>query len=334
MRLLDRAGRIDGGRVLFDGRDIARAGRADLRRLRGSAMSMIFQNPRAALNPIHTVERQVADVLAAHGRPRDRGQVLGLLRAVLIRDPERRLRAYPHELSGGMCQRVVIAMAIACEPALLIADEPTTGLDVTTQQAVMELLARIQRERGMALILITHDLGLAARWCGRIAVMERGRVVEHGPTARWFEGAARTHGGFDVALVDLADFNLPIYDEPKHPRMRQYEHEHTKRWSESVAAADAFVFVTPEYNYATSPALLNALDYLVVEWGLQAGRRGQLWRHCRRPARRDAPQADAHHPEDDDPARRRRHPELRRPPEGRRLRQQRPDRPERQKHAG
>ncbi len=187
MRLLDRAGRIDGGRVVFDGRDIARAGRADLRRLRGSAMSMIFQNPRAALNPIHTVERQIADVLAAHGRPRDRGQVLDLLRAVLIRDPERRLRAYPHELSGGMCQRVVIAMAIACEPALLIADEPTTGLDVTTQQAVMELLARIQRERGMALILITHDLGLAARWCGRIAVMERGRVVEHGPTEALFE---------------------------------------------------------------------------------------------------------------------------------------------------
>ena len=193
MRLLDRTGRIDGGRVLFDGRDIARAGRADLRRLRGSAMSMIFQNPRAALNPIHTVERQVADVLAAHGRPRDRGQVLGLLRAVLIRDPERRLRAYPHELSGGMCQRVVIAMAIACEPALLIADEPTTGLDVTTQQAVMELLARIQRERGMALILITHDLGLAARWCGRIAVMERGRVVEHGPTEALFEAPAHPY---------------------------------------------------------------------------------------------------------------------------------------------
>ncbi len=187
MRLLDRAGRIDGGRVLFDGRDITRAGHADLRRLRGSAMSMIFQNPRASLNPIHTVERQIADVLAAHGRPRDRAQVLGLLRAVLIRDPERRLGAYPHELSGGMCQRVMIAMAIACEPALLIADEPTTGLDVTTQQTVMELLARIQRERGMALILITHDLGLAARWCDRIAVMENGRVVEHGPTEALFQ---------------------------------------------------------------------------------------------------------------------------------------------------
>ena len=188
MRLLDRAGRITAGRVVFDGRDITRAGHRDLRRLRGSAMSMIFQNPRAALNPIRTVERQIADVLAAHGRlsRQPREQVLALLRAVLIREPERRLRAYPHELSGGMCQRVMIAMAIACEPALLIADEPTTGLDVTTQQTVMELLARVKAERGMAMILITHDLGLAARWCDRIAVMEAGRVVEEGETAALF----------------------------------------------------------------------------------------------------------------------------------------------------
>ena len=188
MRLLDRTGRIERGRILLDGRDITNAGHADLRRLRGSAVSMIFQNPRLALNPIRTVEQQIADVLKAHGRlSNSRAQVLDLLNAVLIRDPERRLRAYPHELSGGMCQRVMIAMAIACEPALLIADEPTTGLDVTTQQTVMELLAAIRDRRGMALILITHDLGLAARWCGRIAVMEQGRVVETGPTAALFD---------------------------------------------------------------------------------------------------------------------------------------------------
>ena len=189
MRLLDRAGRITGGRVLFGGRDITRAGRGDLRRLRGAAMSMIFQNPRAALNPIRPVGRQVADVLRAHRgmtAAGARAQALDLLRAVLIRDPEARLDAYPGELSGGMCQRVMIAMAIACEPQLLIADEPTTGLDVTTQQAVMDLLARITRERGMAMILITHDLGLAARYCGGIAVMEAGTVVEQGPTAALF----------------------------------------------------------------------------------------------------------------------------------------------------
>ena len=188
MRLLDRAARITQGRIVFDGRDVTKASYADLRRLRGAAISMIFQNPRVALNPIRSVERQIADVLQAHDKGGGtRAQVLDLLNAVRIRDPERRLRAYPHELSGGMCQRVMMAMAIACEPALLIADEPTTGLDVTTQQTVMELLASIKASRGMATILITHDLGLAARWCDRIAVMERGRVVETGPTAALFE---------------------------------------------------------------------------------------------------------------------------------------------------
>ena len=190
MRLLDRAGRITGGRVLFGRRDITLDGRGDLRRLRGAAMSMIFQNPGAALNPIRPVGRQIADVLQAHRgmTARDaRAQALDLLRAVLIRDPEARLDAYPSELSGGMCQRIMIAMAIACEPQLLIADEPTTGLDVTTQQAVMDLLARITRDRGMAMILITHDLGLAARYCGRIAVMEAGAVVEQGPAGALFQ---------------------------------------------------------------------------------------------------------------------------------------------------
>jgi peptide/nickel transport system ATP-binding protein len=225
MRLLDRAGRITGGRVCFEGRDITRAGHADLRRLRGSALSMIFQNPRAALNPIRTVERQIVDVLAAHGRLSQasaRAQALELLRAVRIRDPEARLSAYPHELSGGMCQRIMIAMAIACEPALLIADEPTTGLDVTTQQTVMELLARIKAERGMAMILITHDLGLAARWCDRIAVMEAGRVVEQGPTEALFEAPAHPYTRRLVAasptrqsvLADLAPDAPKIVAKP------------------------------------------------------------------------------------------------------------------------
>jgi peptide/nickel transport system ATP-binding protein len=224
MRLLDRAGRITGGRVMFEERDITHAGHADLRRLRGSALSMIFQNPRAALNPIRTVEQQIVDVLAAHGklsRANARTQALDLLRAVLIRDPEARLSAYPHELSGGMCQRVMIAMAIACEPVLLIADEPTTGLDVTTQQTVMELLARIQAERGMAMILITHDLGLAARWCDRIAVMEAGRVVEQGETVALFEAPAHPYTKRLVAasptrastLADLAPPGL-VRDTP------------------------------------------------------------------------------------------------------------------------
>jgi peptide/nickel transport system ATP-binding protein len=229
MRLLDRAARITGGRVLFDGRDITRAGPGELRRLRGAAISMIFQNPRAALNPIRSIGAQIADVLRAHGREAAggaRAQALDLLRAVLIADPERRLSAYPGELSGGMCQRVMIAMAIACEPALLIADEPTTGLDVTTQRTVMDLLAAIARQRGMATVLITHDLGLAARYCGRIAVMERGRVVEEGETAALFAGPRHPYTRRLIAasptrrstLADLAPGHAPRTRVQPHRR--------------------------------------------------------------------------------------------------------------------
>ena len=180
-RLLDAAGRITAGNIRFRGQDITRISAGDFRHLHGAAMAMIFQNPRAALNPIRAVGDQIADAITAHKRmPRDeaRAQALELLRAVQIRDPEKRMAAYPHELSGGMCQRVMIAMAISCNPALLIADEPTTGLDVTTQKVVMDLLTGIAAERGMATILITHDLGLAARYCRRVVVMEQGRLVE------------------------------------------------------------------------------------------------------------------------------------------------------------
>jgi ABC-type glutathione transport system ATPase component len=179
--LLDAAGRITAGNIRFRGRDITRVSSADLRNLHGAAMAMIFQNPRAALNPIRAIGEQIADAILAHkrmSRVEARAKALGLLRAVQIREPEKRMAAYPHELSGGMCQRVMIAMAISCDPALLIADEPTTGLDVTTQKIVMDLLAGIAAERGMATILITHDLALAARYCRRIVVMERGRLVE------------------------------------------------------------------------------------------------------------------------------------------------------------
>ena len=189
MRLLDRAGRVTAGRIQFRGEDITAASRSIMQPLRGAAMSMIFQNPRAALNPIRHVGDQISDVLKAHkdiSRREARDQALELLEAVRIRDAGERLSAYPHELSGGMCQRVMIAMAMACEPSLLIADEPTTGLDVTTQKTVMELLTEIIHRRGMALILITHDLGLAARYCQRIAVMEQGLKVEEAPPESLF----------------------------------------------------------------------------------------------------------------------------------------------------
>ncbi len=190
MGLLDRAGRVTAGRILFRGKDITRASRKMLEPLRGAAMAMVFQNARAALNPIRTVGRQIADVLRAHGSVTHRGaaeRAVALLEEVRIRDPHRRVHSYPHELSGGMCQRVMIALATACDPALLIADEPTTGLDVTTQKAVMDLLAERTAARGMALVLITHDLGLAAQYCGRVMVMEAGRVVETSPPAKLFQ---------------------------------------------------------------------------------------------------------------------------------------------------
>jgi len=188
-RLLDASGRIAKGRILYRGKDITKMPDSDFRTLHGTAMSMIFQNPRAALNPIRAVGLQIADAILSHKRMTKEAaaeEALKLLRAVQIRDPEKRMVAYPHELSGGMCQRVMIAIAISCNPMLLIADEPTTGLDVTTQKVVMDLLAGIATDRGMATILITHDLGLAAQYCARVVVMEKGRLVEEAPPVTLF----------------------------------------------------------------------------------------------------------------------------------------------------
>ncbi len=181
MRILDRAGKIVEGSVVFSGLDLRATPEADMRDLRGREMSMIFQSPRLALNPIRKVGRQIEDVLLQHAQV-DRAAVsekaIETLEQVRIARPRERYHAYPFELSGGMCQRVVIALALACRPQLLIADEPTTGLDVTTQKAVMDLVVELTRERGMSTILITHDLGLAAAYCNRVMVMEKGRVVE------------------------------------------------------------------------------------------------------------------------------------------------------------
>jgi peptide/nickel transport system ATP-binding protein len=181
MRILDRAGKIAEGSVMFSGIDVTAASESQMRDLRGREISMIFQNPRAALNPIRKVGDQIEDVLRQHVRAAasDRGEkAIQALEQVKIARPRERYHAYPFELSGGMCQRVVIALALACNPQLLIADEPTTGLDVTTQKAVMDLVVELTRRRGMSTILITHDLGLAAAYCDRVVVMEKGRVVE------------------------------------------------------------------------------------------------------------------------------------------------------------
>src|SRR3954454_18864668 len=181
MRILDRAVRIAEGSVMFSGIDVKSATESQMRDLRGREISMIFQNPRAALNPIRKVGDQIEDVLRQHvqSTSNDRGEkAIEALEQVKIARPRERYHAYPFELSGGMCQRVVIALALACNPQLLIADEPTTGLDVTTQKAVMDLIVELTKRRNMSTILITHDLGLAAAYCDRVIVMEKGRVVE------------------------------------------------------------------------------------------------------------------------------------------------------------
>jgi len=213
--LLDAAGRAAAGSASFDGVTLLGAPERELRELRGREISMIFQNPRAALNPIRTVGHQIEDVLCRHAQATHetaRAKAIEMLAKVRIVDPEARYHAYPFELSGGMCQRVMIAMALACNPRLLIADEPTTGLDVTTQKATMDLIAELTRERHMSVILITHDLGLAAAYCDRIAVMQKGRVVESAPVAELFSRPTHPYTrklilaspGPDTELADLS----------------------------------------------------------------------------------------------------------------------------------
>src|ERR1700753_3803961 len=189
MRILDRAGKIAEGSVMFSGIDVKAATESQMRELRGREISMIFQNPRAALNPIRKVGDQIEDVLRQHvqSAASDRGEkAIEALEQVKIARPRERYHAYPFELSGGMCQRVVIALELACNSQLMIADEPTTGLDVTTQKAVMDLVVELTRKRGMSTILITHDLGLAAAYCDRVVVMEKGKVVETAPSRQIF----------------------------------------------------------------------------------------------------------------------------------------------------
>ncbi len=195
LRVLDAGGSITAGEIHYSGMDLRAISEKDMRDIRGREISMIFQNPRAALNPIRTVGSQIEDVLRRHAQASSqnaREKAIEALQAVKINDAEKRYHAYPFELSGGMCQRVVIAIALACNPQLLIADEPTTGLDITTQKAVMDLVRDLIRERGMSSILITHDLGLAAQYCDRIMVMKDGEIVEQGePTSLFSQPSHR-----------------------------------------------------------------------------------------------------------------------------------------------
>jgi oligopeptide/dipeptide ABC transporter ATP-binding protein len=181
--------RIDGGQIMFDGKDLARLSEDEMRAVRGDRIGMIFQEPMTSLNPTLTVGFQIAEVLRLHrrmGAKMARLWSLNMLKQVGIGGAERRLDQYPHQLSGGLRQRVMIAMALVCRPALLIADEPTTALDVTIQAQILDLLRRLQEEMGMAILLITHDLGVVAELCEEVFVMYAGRIVERAPAAQLF----------------------------------------------------------------------------------------------------------------------------------------------------
>jgi ABC-type dipeptide/oligopeptide/nickel transport system ATPase component len=186
LRLLQPPGRVTGGRVLFEGRDLLALPESEMRAVRGGRISLIFQEPMTALNPTMRVGDQIGEALTAHGVGKDeaRQRVVELLDAVRIPDAPKRARDYPHQLSGGMRQRVMIAIALACRPPLVIADEPTTALDVTIQAQVLEMLAELKARFNLALLLITHDFGVIAEMADRVAVMKAGQLVEEGPVRK------------------------------------------------------------------------------------------------------------------------------------------------------
>jgi dipeptide transport system ATP-binding protein len=209
MGLIDEPGRVGATRLSFDGRDLLTMRERDRRQMLGRDIAMIFQDPMTSLNPCFTVAFQLMETLRIHegGSTKAlRARALQLLRDVDIPDAERRLDAYPHQLSGGMSQRVMVAMAIACNPRLLIADEPTTALDVTIQAQMLALLLKLQRERGMALVLITHDLGVVAEVAQRVLVMYAGQVVETAQVPQIFE--APRHPYTEALLSALPEHNI------------------------------------------------------------------------------------------------------------------------------
>ncbi|AGL49423.1 MULTISPECIES: ABC transporter ATP-binding protein [Thermotoga] len=195
MRLLDQNGKIVDGKIIFKGRNLLELSENEMRKIRGKEIAMIFQEPMVALNPVFTIGDQIMEAIILHQNVSEkeaRKMAIDLLRKVGIPEPEKRVDEYPHQLSGGMRQRAMIAMALSCRPSLLIADEPTTALDVTIQAQILELMKELQKEYGMAIILITHDMGVVAEMSDKVAVMYAGKVVEYG----------------DVKT---------IFTEPKHP---------------------------------------------------------------------------------------------------------------------
>lgn len=229
MRILVEPGKIVGGEILFNGEDIVKYSKKQMREFRGKRVSIIFQDPMTSLNPTFTIGNQLREAILLHtdrNRAEANARALEMLQLVGVNEPEKRLKQYPHELSGGMRQRVMIAMALACEPDILIADEPTTALDVTIQAQILELMKELQKKMGMAIIMITHDLGVIADMCDEIIVMYAGRVCERGtvdeifynPRHEYTKGLLRSiptlNGGHDK-LIPIAGSPVDLTNLPK-----------------------------------------------------------------------------------------------------------------------
>ncbi len=213
LRLTPSPGSIAEGKIIFEGRDLLALSNSQMQRVRGGEIAMIFQNAQSALNPVYTVGSQMVDVIRLHrkmSKPEAYAEVKRLLRLVKIPDAEKRLQEYPHQFSMGTCQRIMIAMALSCKPKLLIADEPTASLDVTIQAEIMDLLLDIREQLNMAILLVSHDLGVIARMCDRIAVMYLGKLVELAPARQLFHSPNHP---YTQALLD----SVPVPDPDHKP---------------------------------------------------------------------------------------------------------------------
>lgn len=229
MQILASTGKIVGGSIKLDGEELVNAGEKKMRKVRGNKISIIFQDPMTSLNPTHTIGHQLTEAILLHtGRNKKQAKerAVEMLRLVNINEPEKRMKQYPHELSGGMRQRVVIAMALACEPDILIADEPTTALDVTIQAQILDLMTSLQKELGMAIIMITHDLGVVAQMCDEVIVMYAGSICEQGtadeifynPCHEYTKGLLRsipTTNTFGQKLKPITGTPIDLLNMPK-----------------------------------------------------------------------------------------------------------------------
>ena len=229
MQILASTGKIVGGSIKLDGEELVNAGEKKMRKVRGNKISIIFQDPMTSLNPTHTIGHQLTEAILLHtGRNKKQAKerAVEMLRLVNINEPEKRMKQYPHELSGGMRQRIVIAMALACEPDILIADEPTTALDVTIQAQILDLMTSLQKELGMAIIMITHDLGVVAQMCDEVIVMYAGSICEQGtadeifynPRHEYTKGLLRsipTTNTFGQKLKPITGTPIDLLNMPK-----------------------------------------------------------------------------------------------------------------------